>query len=322
VRFLLTGGAGFIGSHICEALLERKEDLIVIDHFHRNALKFLPEAKKVTLFRGDVTDHSLMRNLVRSYRPEIIINLAAMAGIESVEAKPLSCIKTNVFGPYYLCELARENDVDKVIHFSTSEVYGPHADKVGEDEVTAVGPANDTRWAYAASKLAADHLLQAYNRQIGLKTIVVRPFNIFGERQTGHGAISHFIAWAIQGKDIRIYGDGKQLRAWCYVKDLVKAVLLLLEKDVTGIFNLGDPRHPLTIKDLASKILDLTGSSSKLHYVPARPVDVNYRVPNIDKAQKVLGWKPEWSFEKALKQTVEWYKTINLGKESWREAIS
>jgi len=324
MRLFLTGGGGFIGSHICEALLSEENQLIILDHFHRNALKYLekPEGDKLVIFKGDVTDYELLKHIVRSYRPEAIINLAAMAGIETVERKPLSCIETNFFGPYYLSKLAIENDVDRLIHFSSSEVYGEVSDGSAEDSVTPIGPAKDARWSYASSKATGDHLISSFEKQYGLNGVVIRPFNIFGERQTGHGAISHFIVWALQGKNIRIYGDGSQVRAWCYVKNLVDATIKLIDAPETGIFNIGDPRSPETIMVLAEQIIELTGSTSETVCVPKRSVDVDYRVPNVDKAKNELGWVPTYDFEEGLKRTIDWYRSIDLGRETWRAAIS
>jgi UDP-glucuronate decarboxylase len=142
----------------------------------------------------------------------------------------------------------------------------------------------------------------------------VRPANIFGPRQTGHGAISHFIVWALDNKPLTIYGDGSQVRSWCFVEDLTSAIAAVIEEEATGIFNIGNPYDPITVKALAEKIIKLTYSSSTLNYVPRRPVDIFHRVEDVDKAFDVLGWQPKWRFDDALKKTIQWYRSVNYGE--------
>jgi len=316
---LIVGGAGFIGSHLQEALLkEGFGDIIVFDTLDRNSLKYTD--LKPLLYSGDVRNRELLEQMIVKHRPEVVFNLASMTGIERVDADPINCMDINFNGTKNVCELALRYGVRKVIHFSSSEVYG-ECHSVSEEDETRLGAAGDPRWTYSASKIAADHLVSAYASRGGLNACIVRPFNIFGPRQTGHGAISHFIAWSLDGLPIKVYGDGAQVRSWCIVYDLARAVIQVLRRDLRGVINIGDPYTPLTINDLAEMVVSFCGSESEIRHVPKRPVDIMYRVPNIERAQKLLDWRPVWNFEDSLKHTVEWYRSIDYHKEEWRSSF-
>lgn len=323
MRVVLTGGGGFIGSHLCELFLSQGHEVVVLDHFTRDSLRFLPLDKRsrITIMRGDVTDEDLINYIVRSYRPHVIINLASMAGIEKVEANPIMCMKTNMLGPLYLCEASVKYDVKKLVHVSSSEVYGETDENSNEDTVTKTGRAGDARWTYAASKCCADHLVMAYVKERGLNVCVVRPFNIYGSRQTGHGAISHFIFWALHGENLKIYGDGEQVRAWCNVKDLVSGFDAIIQRDYVGLLNIGNPNNPVTINNLANLIIEETHSASQVFHVPPRPVDIKYRVPNIARAKEKLCWEPTVSFIDGLRDTIKWYSTTDLSGIVWRKSL-
>lgn len=319
MRVLIVGGAGFIGSHLQDALLkEGIKDIIVFDTLDRNSLKYTN--LKPVLYQGDVRNRWFLEKIIKKHRPEVIFNLASMTGIEKVEANPIDCMDINFNGAKNVCEAALKYGVDKIIHLSSSEVYGECYNE-SEQDVTKIGAVGDTRWSYSASKVAADHLVFAYMTRRGLNTCIVRPANIFGPRQTGHGAISHFIVWSLDGFPIKIYGDGTQIRSWCIIYDFVSALINILKRDVEGLINIGNPNSFLTINELAERIIKICDSSSKIRYVPKRPVDIMYRVPNVNKALKILDWRPVWSFEDSLKHTVEWYRSIDYHKEEWRSSF-
>ena len=204
-----------------------------------------------------------------------------------------------------------QGGIERFIDFSTSEVFGSYAYRVREGDVTSLGAVGEARWTYAVSKLATEHLAHNYYMQYGLPACSIRPFNIYGPGQVGEGAIHRFIVRALRGEDLEIHNDGSQIRAWCYVDDIVDAVLLCLERAeaVGKAFNIGNPRSVCTIYDLARQIVRLTGSRSQLRFVEWAHTDVELRVPNIDKARALLGYEPKVDLEEGLLRTIEWYRT-------------
>ena len=200
--------------------------------------------------------------------------------------------------------------VERLVDFSTSEVFGRHAYKVEEVHETAQGSVGEARWTYAVSKLAGEHLAHSYHDEFGLPTVSVRPFNVYGPGQIGGGAIRAFIETALAGDDLVIHGDGSQVRAWCYVDDLVDALLLVLERPeaVGEVFNVGNERSVLTIRELAEQIRELMGGKVEITFRPLHYTDVEMRIPNIDKARKLLGWEPKVDLEEGLSRTIAWYR--------------
>jgi len=280
-RALITGGEGFIGIHLSKRLRELGTDSIWMD----------------TKSNRDVRDEQEVKAAIELFSPDIIFSLASTAGIDRVAADPQGTIETNING---VQNLLKHKGGAKLVHFSTSEAYGERADRNKETDATHVGAAGNPRWTYQASKVCADHLILASDDD----ALVIRPFNVFGDHQVGHGAIADFIDWGLKGEGIKIYGEGDQLRAWIYIEDFLDAVLMLVEKDAKGIFNVGDPNNPITIKELAEEIAKETGGGSELYYEPLREVDVFYRVPDIAKLQELTGWEPTRYFLGALKQVI------------------
>lgn len=274
-RWLITGGEGFIGTHI----QKRLKDFRTFD--------------KVDGW--DVRDEEQLSNYIERYNPDIILSLASTAGINRVEKDPIGCIQTNILG---VQNILKHKGTAKLVHFSTSEVYGEQADRNLETDTTNVGAAGSPRWTYQASKVCADHLIVNSDPN----ALIIRPFNVFGPEQVGHGAIADFRKWAKEGTDLKIYGDGTQVRAWCIVDDFVDAVFALIKNDCHGIYNVGNPTSPITIKKLAANVIKYSKSSSKTYHVPRRDVDVYYRVPNIRKLLKDTGWKPKRDFDEELRK--------------------
>jgi len=285
-RILITGGKGFIGSRIFERLM-----------FHNLSV----EAVRVFDIDEDVRDLNNVSFCLHEFCPDLILSLASTAGIKRVEENPVQCIETNVLG---VMNLIRCRGNAKIVHFSTSEVYGDNADHNLETDVTHVGAAGSPRWVYQASKVCADHLIMNSDKN----ALIVRPFNIFGIGQEGHGAIADFCMWARDGKDITIFGDGEQIRSWCPVDDFIDALFMLINNDANGIYNVGNPTAPQSILDTAMEIIENTDSVSKVVFLPKRDVDISYRVPNIDKLTKETGWKPTRDFHEELKHTIEWWR--------------
>ena len=309
-RILLTGGAGFIGTALARRLLEHNH-VVIYDNGHRNALKDsgLPGHVNLRVIQGDVLDASGVREAMKGCR--MVVHLAAIAGVDTVLRMPVTTMKVNLFGTYNVLEAAvAEGGIERFVDFSTSEVFGTYAYKVSEGDVTSLGAVGEARWTYAVSKLATEHLAHNYNVQYGLPALSIRPFNIYGPGQVGEGAVHRFIVRALGGEDIEVHNDGSQIRAWCYIDDIVDAILLCLENPgaVGQAFNIGNARSVCTIYDLARHVLRLAGSSSKLRFVDWPHPDVELRVPNLDKARKILGYAPQVDLEEGLVRTIAWYR--------------
>ena len=197
-----------------------------------------------------------------------------------------------------------------MVEFSTSEVFGQHAFNVGEGQVTTIGSVGEARWTYAVSKLAGEHMSHAYHDEFGLPIVSVRPFNIFGPGQIGGGAIRAFIEAALDGRDLTIHGDGSQIRAWCYVDDMVEGLMLALEHPnaVGESFNIGNARSAVTIYDLAQRIKRLTGCPGEIVFPPLDYIDVELRIPNIEKARELLGFEALVELDDGLERTIAWYR--------------
>jgi nucleoside-diphosphate-sugar epimerase len=308
-RILLTGGAGFIGSQIAKRLVERNS-IVIFDNLHRNALGFtdLESHAGVTVIRGDVLDKD---GLVKAARGcDILIHLAAIAGVDTVMGMPTHTIKVNLLGTLNALDAAVDAGVKRFVDFSTSEVFGSHVYMAEEHNATALGVVGESRWTYAVSKLAAEHLTHSYHREYGLPTVTIRPFNVYGPQQVGIGAIHTFVENALRGEDLVIHGDGNQIRAWCFVDDMVDGTLLCLEKDeaVGHVFNIGNPRATVTVANLAHLVKRLAGSDSRVVYGYKDYVDIELRIPSIKKAQNMLGYWPKVDLEEGLLRTIGWYR--------------
>jgi UDP-glucose 4-epimerase len=217
-----------------------------------------------------------------------------------------------MIGTYNALEaaLATQDSVERMVEFSTSEVFGQHAFNVGEGQVTTIGSVGEARWTYAVSKLAGEHLAHAYHDELGLPTVTVRPFNVYGPGQIGGGAIRAFIEAALRGDNLTVRGDGAQIRAWCYVDDMVEAVRLCLEHPnaVGQSYNVGNPRSAVTIFDLAQRIKRLTGCPGEIVFAPLEYVDVELRIPNVEKAREDIGFDAQVELDDGLERTIAWYR--------------
>jgi len=309
-RILMTGGAGFIGSHLAERLLPHNE-VVVFDTLRRNALATggLDKHPNLTLIKGDVTNAPALTKAMEGC--DAVIHLASIAGVDTVLKNPVLTMRVSLVGTMNALEAAQAaGSVKRFIDFSTSEVFGRYAFNVTEWDATTLGAVGEARWTYAVAKLATEHLAMNYWKQHGLPTCSIRPFNIYGPRQVGEGAVHHFIVRALRGESLQIHNDGSQIRAWCYVDDIVDGIELCLSKDeaVGHAFNIGNPRSTLTIHSLAKEILRLSSSSARLEFVSREQADVELRIPNIEKARDLLGYRPRVDLEEGLLRTVYWYR--------------
>jgi UDP-glucose 4-epimerase len=310
-RILITGGAGFIGTTLARRLVDRNE-IHAVDNLHRDALTHtdLVDHANFTFHKGDILDTEPIRELARGATH--VVHCAAIAGVDQVLESPVRTMRVDLIGTYNVLEAtkATRETIERYVGFSTSEVFGTHAFNVGEAHVTTIGSVGEARWTYAVAKLAAEHLARAYHDEFGLPIVSVRPFNVYGPGQIGGGAIRAFIETALEGNDLVVRGDGSQIRAWCYVDDMVEALLLLLEREeaVGETFNIGNARSTVTIYDLAQRIRRLTGSKVDIVFEPHRSPDVEIRIPNVDKARAVLGFEAGVDLDDGLARTIAWYR--------------
>jgi nucleoside-diphosphate-sugar epimerase len=323
-RILITGGAGFIGSHLVERLIDDNE-IVVYDNLHRNALQFahLDGHRHLTFVKGDVLDYDATRKAVEGC--QIVIHCAAIAGVYTVDRSAIRTMEVNLLGTNQVVKAAIDVGVERFVEFSTSEVYGPFIHKGKEDDLSTIGPVGENRWVYAASKLASEHLSYAHYKEDKLPLVIVRPFNVYGPRQVGDGAIRGMVIQALQDLPLTIYNDGTQIRSWCFISDFADGVLRCAERPqaVGHAFNLGNPQGTVTNFELANMIIRLTGSKSELVFKPHPGPEVDLRVPSIEKAMSMLDYRPHVSLESGVKEAVAWYRehlTALIGKPATASA--
>ena len=308
-RIVITGGAGFIGTTLARELVDRNE-IVAVDNLHRDTVSGteLLEHRNFTFHQGDVLDAELMTELAAGATH--VVHCAAIAGVETVLESPVRTMRVNVIGTYNVLEAAVEtlSTLERFVDFSTSEVFGTHAYNVSEGQVSTIGSVGEARWTYAVSKLTGEHMTHAYHEELRLPAVTVHPFNVYGPRQVGGGAIRAFIEAALAGEDLIVRGDGSQIRAWCYVDDMVSGVLRCLERPeaVGQAFNIGNPRSSVTIYDLALRVKRLTGCSGEIVFAPLGYTDVELRIPNVEKAHELLGWEPKVELDDGLARTIAW----------------
>lgn len=308
-RILLTGGAGFIGTALASRLVPDNH-VVILDNGHRNSIRgtALLAHPNLDYREGDVLDPTSVAAAMDGCGH--VVHLAGIAGVDTVLGMPVHTMRVSLIGTYNVLEAARAAGVERIIDFSTSEVFGTYAYKVREGDLTSLGAVGEARWTYAVSKLATEHLTHNYHREFGLPSVAIRPFNIYGPGQVGEGAIHRFIVQALRGQEVTIHNDGGQIRAWCYIDDMVDGILRALDRPeaIGHSFNIGNPRSIVTVYHLAREIVRLSGSSSRIVFVPWDRVDVELRIPNIDKARDLLGFEPRVDLEEGLLRTIEWYR--------------
>lgn len=308
-NIFITGGAGFIGSTLAGRLADYNK-ITLFDNLTRNTIQHTDLAKhpNISLIQGDILDPVSILNAIKG--SDIVVHAAAIAGIDTVIKSPVKTMEVNMLGTANVLRAAQQEGVrDRVIEFSTSEIFGSMAYRVSEESHATAGSAGEARWVYAVSKLAGEHLTHAYYREYNLPTVTLRPFNIYGPGQTGEGAIQIFIRKALKNEPINIYGDGSQIRAWCFVDDMVDALMLALERPeaIGESFNVGNARAVTTIFGLAEAVCRVLNSSSKIVFMPPLSADIELRIPETKKAEKILGYKAKVDLEEGIRLTAEWY---------------
>ncbi len=319
-KIFISGGAGFIATHLIEQLIPNNQ-IIVYDNLSRNSLK---ESKYWThpnlkIIRGDVLDYNLLKMSIPQ-DTDVIIHMAAIAGIDTVIKNPMRTMEVNIIGTYNILRAVTElmimGKIRRFVNFSTSEVFGINAFRVDEKSSVNLQPVGEARWTYSVSKLAGEHMVCSYQKQLGLRAVNVRPFNIYGPMQIGEGAVHHFVVRAIKNEPLVIHGEGDQIRSWCYIDDMIEGILLCLEEEkaIGEVFNIGNPKGTITILGLAEKVIQLAKSSSQIRHTPRSYVDVELRIPSIEKIKDLLGFEPKVDLNEGIGRTIEWYIARIEGK--------
>ena len=309
MKYLITGGAGFIGSHLTEALVNRGDQVVILDNFFTSSMDNLKQVKeKINLVEGNILDQRLVAKLVSE--SDYIVHLAAALGVFNIVNKPLESLKTNLQGSEIVLEAA-DKFKKPVLIASTSEVYGKN-DKVplNEEDDRIIGHPLKSRWSYSEAKAVDESLAYFYYLENKLPIRIVRFFNTVGPRQVGNYGmvVPRFVSAALKNQPLQVYGNGDQIRCFCHVDDAIRALLLVMDSDkaVGNVFNIGNNQQ-ISIIELAKKIIEITGSKSeivKLPYSEAYPEgfeDMQRRVPDISKIKNALGWTPQIGLDQIIK---------------------
>lgn len=321
MKNLITGGAGFIGSHLAEELLKRKEEVVVIDNLstgNMDNIEHLKDNPRFSFHIDTIMNEALMKRLIKNC--DVVYHMAAAVGVKYIIDNPLESMQTNVKGTEIVLELANSLGKKKVIMASTSEIYGkdrPGKKIFREDDDRVLGPTTISRWSYSCAKAMDEFLSLAYWREKKLPVVIVRFFNTVGPRQSGmYGmVVPRFVKHALLNQPITIYGDGKQTRSFTYVMDAVRAIIGLAnnQKAVGEIFNIGNP-NAISIQELAEKIKKLTKSDSPIIHIPYEKAyekgfeDMRHREPDITKIKDLTGFQPKVDLDEMLANIIKYFE--------------
>ncbi|MFH1479381.1 MAG: SDR family NAD(P)-dependent oxidoreductase [Candidatus Omnitrophota bacterium] len=322
MRALITGGAGFIGSHLSDRLLEEGDEVTVLDDLSTGRFEniaHLEEREEFTFIEGTILNEALVDKLVE--KVDVIYHLAAAVGVDLIVKKPLESLTTNIKGSEIVLEMAHRYH-KKLLITSTSEIYGKNTNgPLKEDDDRILGSPLKTRWGYSTAKAVDEMLAYIYWKEKKVPTVIVRLFNTVGPRQTGYYGmvIPRFVNQALKGEDITVYGNGKQSRCFLFVMDAVNAIIKLMNnKDAVGnVFNIGS-QEEITIEDLAKKIVKITKSRSKIVYIPYDQAyeegfeDMQRRIPDTGKIKGLVGFSPTISLDKIIQSVVQYTLETNI----------
>ena len=309
MRYLVTGGAGFIGSYLSESLIAKGHDVVILDNFSTGSLDNLISLKENSkYFIGSILDKKLVNNLVAE--SDSIIHLAAALGVMNIVNKPLESLQTNIKGTEIVLE-ASDKYKKPVLISSTSEIYGKNNKiPLNEEDDRIIGHPLKSRWSYSEAKAVDESLAYFYFLESKLPVRIVRFFNTVGPRQVGHYGmvVPRFVEAALKNQPLNVYGSGEQIRCFCHVKDAIRALMLVIDSDKTigEVFNIGNNQQ-ITIMELAKKVIELTGSKSEIETIPYEKAypegfeDMQRRVPDISKINRVLNWEPEINLDQIIK---------------------
>jgi UDP-glucose 4-epimerase len=315
MKVLVTGGAGFIGSHLAERLLKDGKEVVVVDNLSTGSLENIASFKgdeRFEFVQGDIRDRRLMETLAQ--RCDWIFHLAAAVGVQLIADEPVHTIETNIGGAQTVLEAANKFG-RRILLASSSEVYGKsEAVPFREEDDLVLGSTGLSRWAYACSKAIDEFLGLAFHRQYGLPVVIARFFNTIGPRQTGRYGmvVPRFVGRALKNEPLQIYGSGQQTRCFCYVGDLVEAIIGLMkcERAAGGVYNVGSEEE-VTVEALADKIIELAGSKSKKQFLSyeiayGRPIeDMMRRKPSLERIRQAIGWRPNTTLAETLTTIIE-----------------
>jgi len=321
--YLVTGGAGFIGSHLCEALLGKGNKVYSIDNLSTGRIEnvnFLKD-KYPDNFEHHTASIEDSEELISRLleKCDTVYHLAAAVGVKNVVDNPINTLKTNLRGTEIVLEEAAKKN-RRIIIASTSEVYGKAGDNgpFKETDDLLLGSSYNSRWGYAVSKLADEHLALAYHKEKNLPVTVIRFFNTIGPRQVGNYGmvVPRFVGWAMKNEPVQVYGDGNQTRCFCFVGDTINALLKLEDKEeaVGEIFNIGNPDE-ISMNDLARMIIKKLNSKSEIIHIPYEQAyskgfeDMKRRVPDISKIRNLIGWEPENGLDRIIEAVGEWMRS-------------
>jgi UDP-glucose 4-epimerase len=342
VHALITGGSGFIGSHLAEALTRRGDRVTVLDDLSTGRIEHLgalPDQPGFRFVRGSINDAELVNQLTAN--ADIVFHLAAAVGVQLIVDNPLKVIETNILGGHTVLEAARRYG-RKVLVASTSEIYGK-ATKVPfqEDDDRVLGSTTKSRWSYSTSKAVDEFLAFAYHKQLGLPVVIFRLFNTVGPRQTGQYGmvVPRFVQQALRGERLTVYGDGQQSRCFCDVEDVIRAIVGLSDSaDAIGrVFNVGS-QNEVTIRELAERVIrgvasargeaSATNLDDRIRAVPYDQAygegyeDMRRRIPDTTRVRDAIGWEPRVSLEETLRRVIEYYRTRTPASASGADRLS
>ncbi|HVE73838.1 MAG TPA: NAD-dependent epimerase/dehydratase family protein [Mycobacteriales bacterium] len=315
MRALVTGGAGFIGSHLADLLLARGHSVLLLDNLstgrHQN-IEHLIGRTDTEFVLGSILNADLVDDCVS--RSDVVFHLAAAVGVDLIVQRPLESLATNIRGSEIVFEKAHKHGT-KVLVTSTSEIYGKNvSDKLGEEDDRILGSPLKSRWSYSEAKAIEEILAYTYWKQKGLPSVIVRLFNTVGPRQTGHYGmvIPRFVSQALRGEALTVFGDGSQTRCFCFVGDVTKALVDLVEhpEAVGRVFNIGG-QGEVSMQDLAARVIALAGSESKIRYVPYDEAyeegfeDMQRRVPDTARAHSLIGFEPTATLDDIITMVIE-----------------
>lgn len=311
-RIFITGGAGFIGSSLAGRLVHANQ-VVIYDSLTRNSLADKPfkDHTNLELIEGDVLDLQHVTGAMQG--ADYVVHCAAIAGVDTVLEHPVNTMRVNMVGSANVFEAATLlQNCERVVCFSTSEVFGQYAFRADETDNAVIGRVGEARWTYAVSKIAEEHLAIAYFQEKKLPTTIVRPFNVYGPGQVGEGAMKTFVIRALKGEPIEIYGDGTQIRAWCYVDDMVDGALLAMEhpRAAGESFNIGNQRAVATIFGLANTVVRVLESESPIVFTYKDYTDIELRIPAVKKAKSLLGFEAKIDLEEGIRRTAQYYRNL------------
>lgn len=308
MAYLVTGGAGFIGSHITEELIKRWDDVVILDNMYSGRQVNLAANPKAVFVEGSIMDTDVLDSICTEYNIEGIFHLAAIASVQKSIENPVLVHDVNVTGTLNVLEAARKHGVRKVVLSASAAAYGDNPVFPKREDMLP-----EPLSPYAVSKIASEMYCKTYAELYDIQTVSLRYFNVFGPRQDPNGeyaaVIPKFTEKICEGESPTVFGDGEQTRDFVFVKDVARANILAMDSDVCGLFNIGTGVQT-SLNDLAKMIMDAAGISVSMKYEAAREGDVRYSVADISKAERELGYKPEWDLGEGVRETVEYFKGL------------